>query len=370
MKGDVMKNTTPLLTATISILILMAGCPAGISGASPLDTPGIATFSIAAHDPDTMEWGVAVQSKFLAVGSVVPFARVNVGAVATQAFGNLRYGPDGLDLLNLGVSPETVVHILTSNDPFQSYRQVGIVDANGSSAAHTGSECTPWAGHITGKNFSVQGNILTGEDVVKAMADTFKNSSGKLGERLLEALKAGQTAGGDARGRQSAAIFIVRKNGGYGGNNDVAVDMRVDDHEWPIQKLEEIFNKHAELFQIRSYLQSMQYFEAEGMTRQMEKCAAYALAGAESRPVPLNLNMVAWEFAVRDYQLEKALELAEKAVAMEPLNADIWDTVGEIHARMGRFKKAVKAEEKAVELSGGREEFVEKLEKWKSGSMD
>ncbi len=195
------------------------------------------TFSIVGYDPATGDLGVAVASKFLAVGSVVPFAQAGVGAIATQAFANTTYGPRGLELLKHGLSPAEVVRRLTRNDPQREQRQMGIVDAKGRAATYTGKSCIRWAGGIAGKHFAVQGNILTGEAVVKAMADTFQRIQGELATRLLTALEAGEKAGGDARGKQSAALLVVRKGGGYAGFDDRYIDLRVDDHPNPIPEL-------------------------------------------------------------------------------------------------------------------------------------
>ncbi len=204
----------------------------------------IATFSIAAFDPETESWGVAVQSKFLAVGAVVPWARAGVGAVATQAMANYTYGPRGLDLLSKGDSAESVVETLTSADDGREHRQVGVVDSTGRSATFTGSECFDWAGGVTGEHYAAQGNILVGRETVEAMAHAYETDGGDFAGRLLSALEAGQAAGGDRRGQQSAALLVVRGGGGYGGDNDRVVDLRVDEHPSPIQELIRIRGLH------------------------------------------------------------------------------------------------------------------------------
>ena len=208
------------------------------------------TFSIVAWDPSASprEWGVAVASKFLAVGAVVPWARAGAGALATQAFANLAYGPDGLDRLAAGRSADAVVNGLTGPDEQREHRQLGVVDAQGRAANFTGAECFDWAGGRTGDGYSCQGNILTGPDVVQRMAQRFEKSKGELAVRLLAALRAGDEAGGDKRGRQSAAIFVVREGGGYGGGTDVSVSLRVDDHPDPVPELERLFDIHRLLF--------------------------------------------------------------------------------------------------------------------------
>jgi uncharacterized Ntn-hydrolase superfamily protein len=192
---------------------------------------------------------VATQSKFLAVGSVVPWAEPGAGAVATQSYANPRYGPDGLALLRDGVSAEEVVHRLTGADDGRDHRQLGVVDANGGSATFTGTACMPWAGGIAGPQFAAQGNILVGEETVTALATTFASTDGRpLAERLLDCLAAAQSAGGDRRGQQSAALLVVERDAGYAGLSDSLVDLRVDDHERPIAELARLYEIHSLLF--------------------------------------------------------------------------------------------------------------------------
>ena len=197
----------------------------------------VATFSIVGFDPETDTWGVAVQSKFLAVGAIVPWARAGVGAVATQAMANFNYGPRGLELMSQGKTAQETVEALISSDDEREHRQLGVVDAAGRAATFTGSECFEWAGGVTGEHYAAQGNILVGRETVEAMARTFEGTSGGLAGRLLAALDAGLGAGGDSRGKQSAALLVVREGGGYGGDNDHVVDLRVDDHPEPIREL-------------------------------------------------------------------------------------------------------------------------------------
>ncbi len=211
--------------------------------------PVVATYSIAACDLETGQWGVATQSKFLAVGSVVPWAEPHVGAIATQAYANPRYGPDGLALLREGLWAEEVVERLTSADDGRDQRQLGIVDAKGGSASYTGSECIPWAGGRTGLNYAAQGNILVSGETVDAIAGTFEQSAGRpLADRLIDCLASAQEAGGDSRGQQSSALLIVEKDGGYAGLSDVVVDLRADDHERPVEELRRLYGLHDQLF--------------------------------------------------------------------------------------------------------------------------
>jgi uncharacterized Ntn-hydrolase superfamily protein len=223
-------------------------CSAALAlGDAPSKRP-VATFSIVAFDSETGDLGVAVQSKFPNVRPVVPWARAGVGAVATQSFANTSYGPRGLDLLENGATPRQAIDILTAADPARESRQVGIVDAKGRSASFTGKDCFDWAGGVTGPNFAAQGNILAGSQVVTGMVKSFEETKGSLAERLIAALEGGQAAGGDRRGMQSAALLVVRKGGGYGGFNDVFIDISVYDHQQPIAELRRLFNLHKLTF--------------------------------------------------------------------------------------------------------------------------
>lgn len=202
------------------------------------------TFSIVALDPNDGAVGVAVASKFLAVGAVVPWAQAGVGAVATQAWVKMSFGPDGLALMSQGKRAQETVELLLRDDPKAIERQFGVVDAHGGAAAHTGPNCFDWAGHLVGEGFACQGNILAGAHVVEAMAETFKSATGALEMRLYAALLAGDRAGGDRRGRQSAAIMVRKAHGGYGGDNDRYLDLRVDDHADPVPELESLLFMH------------------------------------------------------------------------------------------------------------------------------
>ena len=204
----------------------------------------LATFSIVAADPSSGEMGVAVQSKFLSVGAAVPWASADAGAVATQAWANTAYGPRGLALLRDGLSPNDVIERLIRDDAQRDDRQVGVVSRDGRAASYTGSRCMEWAGGVAGDGYASQGNILAGPDVVPAMSRAYESATGTLADRLIGALRAGQRAGGDRRGQQSAALLIVKPAGGYGGFNDRYVDLRVDDHAQPIQELARLLELH------------------------------------------------------------------------------------------------------------------------------
>ena len=202
------------------------------------------TFSIVARDIQAGELGIAVQSKFLAVGAVVPWARAGIGAIATQSWANTTYGPRGLELLASGLSASETLTQLTRDDEGRALRQVGIIGANGAPATFTGDECYPWAGGHAGEHYTCQGNILVGEQTILAMARTFEETTGKLCDRLVSALAAGQAAGGDSRGQQSAALLVVREGAGYSGFNDRFIDLRVDDHPYPIDELHRLLQLH------------------------------------------------------------------------------------------------------------------------------
>ncbi|MEM6528254.1 MAG: DUF1028 domain-containing protein [Chloroflexota bacterium] len=267
------------------------------------------TFSIVAYDPDEKACGVAVASKFLAAGAVVSWARAGVGAVATQALAKVGYGPDGLDMLASGMSAEETLAKLTAADPGSAERQVGIVDTNGGAAAHTGSECFDWAGHVVGDGFTCQGNILTGEIVVNAMASAYRTAEGELADRLMAALMAGDRAGGDRRGKQSAAVMVMKPGGGYGGDNDHYLDLRVDDHLDPVTNLAELVQAHHLFFgtpdpsdqlainadiarELQTMLIEQDYMQgdADGTWDELTKQAFWALVGNENLEERWNIN--------------------------------------------------------------------------------
>jgi uncharacterized Ntn-hydrolase superfamily protein len=229
-----MRRFKPIVPILIFAFCLSSFYPELLSAGT---SENIATFSIVAYDPDTGELGVAVASRFFAVGSVVPWARAGVGAVATQSYANTSFGWRGLDYLEAGLTPQQTIDTLIAGDDNPGQRQVGIVDARGRSATYTGDGCLNWAGGRAGKNYAVQGNILAGEDVVDNMEKAFLEKKGTLADRLYEALLAGEAAGGDSRGKQSAAILVVKEGAGYGGYTDRAIDIRVDDSPEPFKEL-------------------------------------------------------------------------------------------------------------------------------------
>ena len=301
-----MPNRTRI-RCTLLLLTLLLPVPILATGS---DGP-IATFSITARDAATGELGVAAASRFFAVGSVVPWARADVGAVATQAYGNASFGPRGLDLLERGASSAEALAILLKNDSDPERRQVGIVAADGSSISYTGKGCSSWAGGRQGPDYAVQGNILTGEAVVAAMEDAFQKTKGTLADRMYAALVAGDAKGGDSRGKQSAALIVVKAKAGYGGYTDRAIDIRVDDHPEPF----------IELGRLLKYAQ-MNYAWNEAWTAFSEKRFATALPLMErTASLAPDNGEVLYDLAVIRLAAGKraeALEALKKAVALNP----------------------------------------------------
>lgn len=319
----------------------------------PLLIALVSTFSIVAHDPETGEWGVAVASKVPFVGQMVPWADANAGAIATQAWANLGYGPEGLRLLSEGMSAEEVVRVLTSGDSLANQRQIGVVDRNGNPASFTGTETMFWAGGVTGRGYAIQGNILTGPEVVEAMERAFLATEGEiLAFRLLEALKAGEDAGGDSRGRQSAAILVVRENGGHQGFTDRMVDIQVSDNPQAVTELRRLY------FRWWEPLEMLGMYEGERALSVLSRMSEQEYDEAWMQ------NSVAWSMAMADLDLERALELALSASALEPEDANIMDTVAEILYRLDRFEEAVEWGSRALELDPENSYLEEQLERF------
>lgn len=299
-------NTSLRLVGALTLIYSLA-----LQAQPQVDHHLISTFSIVGRDSVTGELGVAVASRFFAVGSVVPWAKADVGAVATQSFANTSFGWRGLDLLEKGASPDEIVGILLRDDPNPLRRQFGIVGVNGKSATYTGKDCVPWAGGRSGANYAAQGNILAGEAVVLAMESTFVNVKGSLADRLYAALLAGDANGGDSRGKQSAALLVVKKNAGYGGYTDRAIDIRVDDHAEPFK----------ELGRLLDYAQ-MNYAWNEAWTLFRQQKAVEALPHMERavRLAPKNPEVL-YDFAVIRLAAGKesdALDALEQAVTLNP----------------------------------------------------
>jgi uncharacterized Ntn-hydrolase superfamily protein len=288
-------------------LALVLGSASTSSAALRGEDEIVATFSIVAHDPETGAFGCAVQSRYFAVGAVVPWAEADVGVIATQANVNVGYGPRGMELLRQGLSAKEVLKKLQDEDTFpgKDGRQVAIIDRNGEIAAYTGPAANAWAGDKQGANYSVQGNILTGPEVVDQMASAFEKTKGTLAERLVAALEAAQEAGGDSRGRQSAALLVVQKGAGRNINNDVAVRLHVDDNPEPIQELRRLLNIQLALGAISTSRQNAR-----------EGKSAEAIADAEratklwpkSPDAYLNLGLLRYDAGDKDRALAALLE--------------------------------------------------------------
>lgn len=320
-------------TGVVAILLLSAwlvphsvpwrSSPASIlASARSHEALPVSTFSIVAFDPESGDLGVAVESKFFAVGPVVPFAAAGVGAVATQSYANTSYGPRGLEMLREGRAAEEVITALTESDEGREVRQVGIVDAQGASATFTGDSCLQWAGGRTGPGYAVQGNILAGPAVVDSMAEAFEATGGDLATRMVAALAAGQAAGGDARGRQSAALLVVREGGGYGGYNDRYIDLRVDDHPTPIAELQRLLDiRHSQI--IGSDAQSKMRAAAAAQGEQRQELLSNALA--ELRDV-VRLNPAdGWSWLrLANVHLQLGEEDEAAAAGIQALRIDPW----------------------------------------------
>ncbi|MEM8573949.1 MAG: DUF1028 domain-containing protein [Pseudomonadota bacterium] len=283
--------------------------------------PPISTFSIVAYDPESNAYGVAVQSKFFSVGSVVPFAEAGTGALATQAIGNPLFGPRALELFREGVDAKTTLEKLLTNDPNRAFRQLGAVDSKGNPATFTGSKCLPWAGGQTGKHYAVQGNLLAGPQVLDAMAAAYEASRGDLATRLVRAISAGMGAGGDARGRESAAVLVVKSGAGYLGLDDRLVDLHVEDHPTPIRELQRLLDiRHGQLAAAEATSYLGQLAKAPGAEK--DRLLTGASAAAE-RAVAINRASDAnWWLAARTRLLTGdrpgALEAAQTALLLSP----------------------------------------------------
>jgi uncharacterized Ntn-hydrolase superfamily protein len=341
--------------ALVLAVTLIAGIPATASFALPPALPGVATFSIVACDTLRGEWGVAVASRFLAVGSVVPWARAGVGAIATQAVANTDFGPLALESLQKGYTAIETLDRLIDGDPQRATRQVGVVDAGGASATFTGERCESWAGGLHGPGFAIQGNILGGPDVADAMAKAFQITEGSLPERLLAALVAGEAAGGDRRGKQSAALLVVKARGGYQGGNDRYVDLRVDDAEDPIAELARLYSLHARTFLPDVHARLGDEALAAGDRARADREYArvvdlYRNAIDESPRDPDPRNGLAWFYAERRVNLDEAYRLAQEALSLRPNSWQVLDTLAEIQFARGDAGKALDLAQKALGL--------------------
>ncbi|MBN2383058.1 DUF1028 domain-containing protein [bacterium] len=314
------------------------------------------TFSIVAYDPQTGELGVAVQSKAFHVGMSVAWAEAGVGAIATQATTNRSFGPKGLELMKAGLSAQEALVWLLEHDPDRDQRQVGLVDARGNAISHTGSACLDWAGHKYGPGFAVQGNILAGPDVVANMEKAFSETEGELGARLLAALQAGQMAGGDRRGKQSAALLVVRPSETHPEYRHRYIDLRVEDHPDPIPELIRLFSVFEGTTLAEAHIHYAQLYRAQGLDElrtlevtRLGQSLTRTLADPDASAQ--TLNALAWFTAINDMFLETALSAAQKATGLEPTNYEILDTLAEVHYRLGHKKEAIEASTKALSMA-------------------
>jgi len=336
--------------------------------------PAHATFSIVAWDSTTQELGVAVQSRAFSVGMAVPWAEAGVGAIATQASTNESFGPQGLALLRDGrKTAASVLRTLLAADSGASHRQVGIVDAKGRSAAHTGKDCNAWAGSRTGRGYSIQGNILAGEAVVAEMERAYLTTQGELAQRLLAALEAGQAAGGDKRGQQSAALLVVRPSKEFPEYRERYIDLRVEDAKEPIKELIRVFGILEAQRLAEAHLRFAEFYEKKGkkdLARIERERVGEALQRALARGEndASNLNGLAWTCATNDVYLDEALRAAERAVELEPKNTGILDTLAEVHFRRGDAAKAAEVESRALALEPESSYLKEQLQRFQSGT--
>jgi uncharacterized Ntn-hydrolase superfamily protein len=331
------------------------------------------TFSIVAYDSLTGELGVAVQSRAFGVGSAVAWARAGLGAIATQASTNMSFGPRGLDLLAAGHSSEEVLKILLGEDEGRENRQVGIVDADGRPVNFTGSSCLDWAGGRTGRCYACQGNILVSEEVVASMAGAFEETEGELADRLLASLVAGQAAGGDRRGMQSAAILVVRPSARYPEYEYRYIDLRVEDNPDPINELLRLYDICKKTDLLQAHVRYADEYESQGDTymadRERKLVGNMLTKALESKVEDAEyLNNLAWFCATGNVFLDKALVAAQRAVELDPEAAYILDTLAEVQFRLGHREEAVAIIQRAIALDPESAYYKQQLERFQSAS--
>jgi uncharacterized Ntn-hydrolase superfamily protein len=345
---------------------------AGLATTPASATQEPATFSIVAWDSVTQELGVAVESKYFSVGRMVPWARAGVGAVATQANVNPTYGPKALAMLESGIAPDDILKSFAASDSSWDSRQFALVDARGHAVTWTGSKCNSWAGGEAGVHFACQGNILTGPEVVAAMARAFRGSREELAGRLIAALEAGQAAGGDKRGQQSAALIVVRPSDRHPEYRERYVDLRVEDHKTPIAELRRIWRIHQGFHGTGSHMAMAAEYEATGRSdlARLERDRVHEtlldVLRRGDRDAGL-LNGLAWSCAENDLYLSDALVAAERASALEPKSTDILDTLAEVHFRMGHATQALAIERRAATLDPKNPYLIGQLERFQRG---
>jgi uncharacterized Ntn-hydrolase superfamily protein len=323
------------------------------------------TFSIVAMDPQTDEWGIAVASRVLDVGYVVPWVKADVGAVASQALSNPYIGPRILEEMEKGKSAGDAMQTVLAADTIPEDRQVGVVDRNGKSTSHTGKTTNAWAGHKTAPYVAVQGNILAGPQVVDSMFAVFQRTDGPLAERLLSALEAGEIAGGDSRGKQSASIVVMTKRGGYLGVDDRLVDLKVVDNPEPVKELRRLYELWQYAFMAPAYsrLADEKADKEEIYITRTHSLLVKALAS--DVPSAEAYNSLAWEFALRKKYPKETLEAALKAHSLAPDDANIMDTVAEAYYAAGNYEDAVQWETRALEIEPDNAFLQKQLKKFR-----
>ncbi|MBD3236172.1 MAG: DUF1028 domain-containing protein [Candidatus Eisenbacteria bacterium] len=343
-----LRAPTVLLAAAWALMTLTPAAQAA---------PAVGTFSIVAGDTVTGEVGVAVQSRVFGVGPRVAWVRGGIGAIATQAQSNESFGPRGLDLLAAGLDAREALDWLLAHDPGAAHRQVGIIDARGAVATWTGDSCMPWAGDSAGVAFGCQGNILVRAEVVAEMARAFQQTAGEeLARRLIAALEAGQAAGGDSRGRQSAAILVGRPHPEFPEYAERYVDIRIDDHATPIAELARLYEIYESQGLVQAHLRFAEWQDAQGDSaaarRERERVGQVLVRMlAQERGDAQMLNSLAWFTATHDIYLLEALIAAQRAVALAPEDSNILDTLAEVHFRRGEIERAIETAQRALELS-------------------
>lgn len=323
------------------------------------------TFSIVALDPSTGELGVAVASRYFDAGFALAWLEAGVGAVATQAWVNARLGPKGIKALRDGIGATEAISRILSEDDEADRRQVGIVDFNGHSASFTGKETPPWSGHLTAENVAVQGNILAGPAVVESMLDTFLTTGGPLSERLIAALESGEAHGGDSRGKQSAALYVTRKRGGFQGVDDRLVELKVSDHPEPIVELRRLSNMWRYFYLVPAYSRLAEE-EPELSSTFLDYVLRFLHSALEEEiESPEVYNSLAWHLALREAYPEEALLAAKKAYDLAPDDPNVLDTLAEAHFSAGDHDEAIHWEEEAIRISPENTFFKEQLAKFR-----
>lgn len=355
---------------TLAIAVLALSIPAAGGAGTPAGT-----FSIIALDPETGEIGVAVESRAFSVGSAVPWAEAGVGAVATQSQTNESFGPQGLAMMRAGIPAQEVLKALLGSDSGRESRQLGIVDANGNSASFSGARCNAWAGDTTAPGLAIQGNILVGPEVVRAMARAYHETSGELSERLLAALQAGQAAGGDRRGQQSAALLVVRPSDRYPEYRTQYVDLRVEDHASPIEELVRVYRIHQTGDLLEAHLRYATLYDSLGQkvaaARERERIGETlrAVMASGMRDAEM-LNSLAWFCAIGNVHLEEALAAARTAAEIEPQNTTILDTLAEVYFRLGQREQAIQTIERAIAISPEDPYLLGQRDRFREGRLE